>query len=276
MPIITLTTDYGTRDPYVAALKGVLITMAPSVSVMDLSHEIAPQDLMEAAFFLRNTYLYYPKDTIHIVVVDPGVGTARRAVALRANGHFFVGPDNGVFSLMLDGDPVDELVELNIPTFWRTPQPCDTFHGRDIFAPIAAALAQGVPLHQLGSPIDSLKPLYWALPIADPQGIRGWITHIDRFGNCISNIHQNLFLQHHQSRKPKCYVGSAIINRLHQTYGHVDSGEIVMLFGSHGFLEIAINEGRAAELLGIVKGTPLSLVFVEQKKHVPELEAVES
>ncbi|MBN8587972.1 MAG: SAM-dependent chlorinase/fluorinase [Rhodothermia bacterium] len=274
MPIITLTTDYGTRDPYVAALKGVLVSTSPNAHIHDLSHEISPQDLMEAAFFLRNAYPYFPEGSIHMVVVDPGVGTKRKAVAFRANGHFFIGPDNGIFSLMLDGVVPEELVELDRSEFWRTEQPANTFHGRDIFASVAAHLANGTDLACLGTALNALKPLYWALPIADQQGIRGWVTHIDRYGNCISNIHKSIYLQHHENRKPKCYVGSAIISGLKNTYGEVDSGDMLTLFGSHDFLEIAINEGRASDLLGIIKGTPISMVFVEQKKALTELEMV--
>lgn len=247
-------------------MKGVVLSRVPEARLVDVSHEVAPQDIMEAAFLLKNVYPYYPAGTIHVVVVDPGVGTGRKAVGMSYQGHYFIGPDNGLFSLILSGQKPDELVELNRPAFWRTPTPCDTFHGRDIFSPIAAHLAQGLALSELGTPIQDVKPLHWAYPIADDQGIRGWITHIDRFGNCISNIEGDLLTRSIAQRPVKCYVGSTILSRISRTYGEMESGEELALIGSHGFLEIAVNGGNAASLLGIGKGTLVSLVFSEQRK----------
>ena len=145
-PILTLTTDFGTRDAYVAAMKGVILRRCPDVRLVDVTHEVAPQEVLEAAFVLREAAPYYPAGTVHLAVVDPGVGTARRAVALRHGGHLFVGPDNGLFALLLDGACPDELVALDRPAFWRTSEPSATFHGRDVFAPVAAHLAAGRPL----------------------------------------------------------------------------------------------------------------------------------
>ncbi|GIV58991.1 MAG: hypothetical protein KatS3mg043_0080 [Rhodothermaceae bacterium] len=259
--LLTLTTDFGTRDAYVPAMKGTVLSINPSVTMVDITHEIAPQDVMEAAFVLRGAVPYFPDGTVHLVVVDPGVGTRRRAVALRKRGHWFVGADNGLFPLLLDGPP-DEAVELNRPAFWRTPSPSDTFHGRDIFAPVAAHLTAGRTLADVGTPIETLQPLHWALPLIDEEGIQGWVVHVDRFGNCITNIPRQAFEKARNGRAIKCFVGNTILQRLHRTYGEVASGEPLVLFGSSDFLEIAVNAGNAAELLGIRKGAPVNVVFV--------------
>lgn len=262
-PLITLTTDFGTQDAYVPAMKGVLLSICPAARLVDITHEIAPQDIMEAGFVLREAVPYFPDGTIHLVVIDPGVGTGRRPVALRHNGQCFVGPDNGIFSLLLGKEPPDALVELDRPDFWRTAEPSRTFHGRDIFAPAAAHLAGGCPLNELGSLLPELHTLHWALPIPDEEGIRGWVVHIDHFGNCITNIPAELFQEQRRERPVKCFVGNAVLRELQPTYGAVDEGDPLLLFGSSGFLEIAVNTGNAATLLDIRKGAPVNVVFVD-------------
>ncbi|PSQ78003.1 MAG: hypothetical protein BRD44_00115 [Bacteroidetes bacterium QS_7_67_15] len=258
---LTLTTDFGTQDAYVAAMKGVILQRCPEARLVDVTHEIAPQDVMEAAFVLRQAVPFFPPETVHLVVVDPGVGTERRPVALRAGDRFFVGPDNGLFSLVLGDDAPDAAVALDAPDCWRTPDPSTTFHGRDIFAPAAAHLAAGRSLADLGSPVDALEPLRWALPITDEQGIQGWTVHVDRFGNCITNIPLALFEKHRDGRAFKCYAGSTILNGLAATYGAVAEGEPLLLFGSSGFLEVAVSNGNAAKLLGIQQGDSIDIVF---------------
>ena len=262
-PILTLTTDFGTRDAYVAAMKGVILSRCPDVRLVDVTHQVAPQEVMEAAFVLRGAAEHFPDGTVHLVVVDPGVGTPRRAVALRYRDQLFVGPDNGVFALLLDQDLPGELVVLDRPAFWRVPEPSATFHGRDVFAPVAAHLAAGRHLADVGTPADKLASLHWALPITDEQGIRGWVVHIDRFGNCITNISRSLLRGRQNHRPIRCYAGSAALDGIRRTYGTVASGEPLALFGSDGFLEIAINAGNAAELLGIRKGAPVNLIFAD-------------
>ena len=261
---LTLTTDFGLRDAYVAAMKGVILGIAPDVRLVDLTHEIGAQDIMETAFFLKNAAFHFPDGTVHLVVVDPGVGSERRAVALRKDGHLFVGPDNGVFSLLLDGRPPDEIVELSRSDFWRHAKPSPTFHGRDIFAPVAAHLAAGVALDAVGPPLDKLQQLRWGLPIADAQGIRGWVVHVDHFGNCITNIPRPLVDEHAGTRPLKSYAGTTIFEGLHRTYSDVEQNQPLILFGSSGFLEIAVNGGNAADLLSIRRGDPVDLIFLER------------
>jgi len=262
--LITLTTDFGTQDGYVAAMKGVMLSATPTLRFVDLTHEVAPQDVMEAAFLLKTAAWEFPPGTVHLVVVDPGVGTDRRPVAIRAGGHYFVGPDNGLFSLLLDGDPIDAGVTLDPAQISPGERLSPTFHGRDLFAPAAARIAAGGALHELGAALDELTALHWALPIPDTEGIRGWVVHIDHFGNCITNIPRTLLEEQRHGRAVACYVGTGVVRGLQQTYGAVEKGEPLLVVGSSDFLEIAVNSGNAATMLNIRKGAPVNLVFKEQ------------
>lgn len=272
-PIITLTTDFGTEDAYVPAMKGTMLSIAPNARLVDITHEIHPQDVMESGFVLKSARPFFPEGTIHLVVVDPGVGTDRSPVALRSDDHWFVGPDNGVFPLVLDGPPPDEIVELDNSEMWRTSSPSNTFHGRDIFAPAAAHLAAGRSLEDLGSPLGTLEPLRWALPSIDTGTVQGWIVHVDHFGNCITNIRRSSIADalerdeetvHPGDLPPvKAYVGTTSLDSIHSTYGDVPEEDPVLLFGSTGFLEVGINGGSAAERLDIRKGDPIKISFSE-------------
>ena len=246
-------------------MKGVILGIHPEVRLVDISHAIAPQDVMEAAFVLRDAADYYPSGTVHLAVVDPGVGTRRRAVALRCEGHYFVGPDNGLFSLLLGERTPDEIVVLDRSEFWRTAEVSDSFHGRDIFAPVAGHISNGRPLSEMGSSIGSLAPMYWALPIVDDQGVQGWVVHVDHFGNCITNVSRQILEERRSGRPVKCFVGNAILQGISRTYGDLESGEPLMHFNSGDMLEIAVNSGNAAELLGIRKGASVNILFRDQR-----------
>ncbi len=264
--LLTITTDFGLRDAYVAAMKGTMLSICPDLRMVDVTHEIAPQDVMEAAFVLREALPHFPENTVHLVVVDPGVGTERRPVALRHDGQWFVGPDNGLFPLVFGEDdaPADAVV-LDRPEWWRTAGPSTTFHGRDIFAPAAAHLAAGRPLEVLGSSAGPLERLRWALPITDAQGIRGWVVHIDRFGNCITNVARTVIGRQRSGRPLKCIVGSSVLRGVRPTYGAAAKGEPLLLFGSSGFLEVAVRNGNAAEMMGIRKGASVDIIFEDGK-----------
>lgn len=246
-------------------MKGVMLDINRDLRLVDISHSISPQDIMEGAFILRNVASSFPDGTVHLAIVDPGVGTDRRPVALRYNNQFFVGPDNGLFSLVMAGSEADLIVELNLPQFWGHPEPSPTFNGRDLFAPVAARLASGLSLSSAGTPVPTLKTMHWALPIADDQGIQGWVVHVDRFGNCITNISKELFLEKQNDRSLKCYAGNGIIDSFSRTYGDVDAGDPTLLFNSSDILEIAIHRGSASELLDIRKGAPVNILFVDKK-----------
>ena len=236
MKRITLLTDFGTRDGYAAAMKGVIATIAPSAFVDDASHDIAPGDVLSAAQALTRYWHLYPTGTVHVVVVDPGVGTERAPIALAAGGHFFVGPDNGVFSFIED----DQIVRLTVPT-----DASNTFHGRDVFAPAAARLSNGEPLHSLGAPLDER----YILVKPEPEQGTGEVIAIDRFGNCITNLLQ-----------PGDVEINGVTIKFANTYGDVAEGDLVALINSDGLLEIAVRNGSAAETLKVSRGARARLV----------------
>jgi S-adenosyl-L-methionine hydrolase (adenosine-forming) len=256
-PIITLTTDFGQKDHYVSVMKAVMLGINPDLRFVDVSHEIPPQDVMAGAWVVRNASLYFPPGTVHLVVVDPGVGTDRKPVAIRINDQIFVGPDNGIFSLIADEFEY-QAWKLMEPEFWLN-NPSSTFHGRDIFAPAAAHLATGTRLQEMGEPITELVTYRWAVPISDKDGVQGWIIHIDRFGNLVSNIPAPMIEESIRQSRFRIYVGNTILDEISPTYAAVPEGEPVAYIGSSGHLEIAINKGNAMEMLGVQKGAQISI-----------------
>jgi len=254
-PIITLLTDFGTRDGYVAAMKGVILGICPDARIVDVTHEIAPQAVAEGAFVLSTVAPYHPAGTIHTVVVDPGVGSDRRSVAVRAGEQLFVAPDNGVLTWVLPPGADYEAVSLEEPTYWR-PIISHTFHGRDVYAPVAAHLAAGVPLGWLGPPVDDLVRL--ELPRAERHvdgAVAGAIIHVDHFGNLISNIPAAWITRLSEG---SVSVGEARIDGIIPTYAMAPSGGLLALVGgSHGYLEVAVRGGSAAARLGVGVGAPI-------------------
>jgi S-adenosylmethionine hydrolase len=257
--IITLTTDFGIEDAYVAAMKGVIIGINPRAIIVDISHSIDPRDVAQGAFVLSTAYPYFPDGTIHIVVVDPGVGSQRRSIILKTKRAVFVAPDNGVLSYVahhaslkgcrgstaLEELPAGlEAFEITNPGFWRHPV-SSTFHGRDIFAPIAAYISTGVPFEEFGRATDSIN----LFPIPQPEALEsgdliGHVLHIDRFGNIITDV------QREDISPEKFYleVAGRQIESLSQTYDEANG--LLALVGSSGYLEIALKNGSAARFLG--------------------------
>jgi len=250
--IITLLTDFGLRDPYVGMMHGVILSIAPSVRIVDLTHEIAPQDIFDAAYVLRSSYRYFPKGTVHVAVVDPGVGTSRKAVALRADGHFFVVPDNGVVSLVTAETPAAEMVELTERKYFLQDVSW-TFHGRDIFSPVAAHIANGVELGTFGESLEKMAKLDLPRPRQERGSVRGEVIHIDRFGNLITNISASDLMM---IRTNECEIQLADqkIHGIKQSCGAVGKGELLVLIGSSGLLEVSMNQGDAAASLKVGKG----------------------
>jgi S-adenosylmethionine hydrolase len=248
-PIITLLTDFGTRDAYVASLKGVILGLNPEVVLIDLAHDLPPQDIRAGAFVLATAAPYFPPGTIHLAVIDPGVGTPRRALAARSRGQFWVGPDNGLFTPVFHPSPDLAIVSLEKEAYWR-PQVSATFHGRDIFAPVAAHLSLGVDLAQFGPPVTDPVLLAWPAPVFTPGLVQGEIIHVDRFGNLVTNVAAAAFQSWLAGGDFRLRVGSLTITRLAPTYMAGDTGEFLALAGSHGYLEIACNQESAAHRLG--------------------------
>lgn len=257
--IITLTTDFGLQDYYVSAMKAVILGISPDVRMIDISHDIPPQDIMAGSWVVKNSTPLFPDGTIHLVVIDPGVGTEREPVALKVGNQYYVGPDNGIFSLLIE-DRDFEAVRLNNEKYWRE-GPSNTFHGRDIFAPVAAHISQGVPLDDLGEAINKLVTYRWASPIADKDGLQGWIIHIDKFGNLVTNLSESLINDTLDDSSVKIYIGNTILEDIVNTFGSVPEGEPAAYIGSSGMLEIGINKGSAEEMLGVQKGAQISLVL---------------
>jgi S-adenosylmethionine hydrolase len=247
--IITLTTDFGLSDPFVGIMKGVILGIAPQAQLVDITHDVRSYDILEAAFLIDSTYRYFPEGTIHIVIVDPGVGTARRPMAAAAKGHFFVAPDNGVLSLVLQAEAyriTNKSLFLNSVSH--------TFHGRDIFAPVAAHLARGAPIESVGPRIlDFIKK---TLPGPRPQGDRllGLVLRIDKFGNIITNLRL-----HHLGPDFTIRVAGLAITRLCSNFSEAEPGEFFAIEGSTGFIELALNQGSAANRLSVERGAEIEL-----------------
>jgi S-adenosylmethionine hydrolase len=262
--IVTLTTDFGLKDGNVGVMKGIIWNLAPRAHIADLSHQIGPQNIAEAALILARSAPYFPSDTVHIVVVDPGVGTSRRPIAARIGEQLFVGPDNGFLTLLLEPaeqpDLSAEFIHLDRPQFWL-PDVSHVFHGRDIFAPVGGHLASGTPLLALGSTISDLV----RLPLARPQpflgGYRGEVIHIDHFGNLSTNLrladldgHSSLTIQ----------IRGTEIPGLYHTFGELPPGSLMALIGSTGSLIISLVNGSAAHALGAQLGDPLTVTFLPE------------
>lgn len=252
-PIITLLTDFGTRDPFVGVMKGVLLSICPEARLVDLSHEVPPQSVVAGAYLLKTSIDYFPKGTVHLAVVDPGVGSSRKAVALKSKGHFFVGPDNGLFPAALKGWGIEQVVELTEKKF-QLANPSTTFHGRDIFAPAAAYLAKGVSFAKLGTKQNNWIWREIPKPFRTARGWSGQILWVDHFGNLITNLEGQ-----HIPKSFRLKVGKAVILNLATHYAQVKKGTVVALVGSSGNLEISVSGGDAAQKLGVGIGASVTL-----------------
>jgi hypothetical protein len=260
-PIVTLTTDFGIRDSYVGVMKGVILSICPTAHLVDITHAITPQNVVEAAFIVQSFVPYFPVGTVHLVVVDPGVGSPRRAIALTTPRARYVGPDNGVLGPVWQDartrwTPAEvRTVELTVPRFWR-PQVSTTFHGRDIFAPVAAHLAAGIPLRAFGPALDTIEVASLPEPVREPDGsLRGSIIYVDHFGNCVSNItvaHLDWLGPQHQELEVT--VGEHSVGTIQRTYADVAPGMPLALPGSNGRLELAVRNGHASQTLGVAAG----------------------
>jgi S-adenosyl-L-methionine hydrolase (adenosine-forming) len=256
---ITLTTDFGTHDWFVGTMKGVVLGINPRVTLVDLCHEIPSGDIRAGAFALRTSYRFFPAGTVHLVVVDPGVGSARKAIAVKTDRYCFIGPDNGVLSWALAQEKVIAVRELHNRAFFLQPV-SRTFHGRDVFAPTAAHVSRGVPLHKLGPVIRDFVRLPWPEVRQDKAHIRGEVAYVDRFGNAITNIDPPE-LELFGGAQIEVLRGTNRICRMAEFYGAVPPGKAVAVLGSSGFLEIAVNRGNASRELKLQVGT----IIVVQK-----------
>ena len=257
-PLITLTTDFGDASPYVAVMKGVILTIAPNACILDLTHRIRPQDLRHASYFLGTALPYFPPGTIHVAVIDPGVGSDRAALGVEVGGQILLGPDNGLFTNAIHRFGEPEVRTLTNRSLWRDTV-SDTFHGRDIFAPVAAHLARGVPFADIGP----IAPTWVTLPAHSAvrwhDRCEGEVQHVDDFGNLITNIPAEMV----KSLPVKVSLRGEAEHPLRwvKTYADAAPGDIVCLFSSDGFFEIAEVNGNAAQRLGLGVGRIIDLVF---------------
>jgi S-adenosylmethionine hydrolase len=241
---ITLTTDFGSRDWFVGTMKGVILGLAPRATIIDLTHEVTPGDIRAGAFALAASYAFFPRHTIHVAVVDPGVGTKRRAIAVETSNYIFVGPDNGLLSWALEKEKIRAIYSLENPAY-QLPQVSATFHGRDVFAPVAAHLSRHLPARKLGRILPDFVRLRWPEPEQTRHRIQGEVLYIDRFGNAVTNISDRTLSA--ISGKPAIFIGRKCACAIFPSYQSVAPGRPLAVVGSSGFLEIAVNGGSAAK-----------------------------
>jgi hypothetical protein len=280
-PIITLTTDFGSRDGFVAAMKGVILNICPDATLVDISHEVPPHDIAHGAFVLGSASQFFPQGTIHLAVVDPGVGSSRHPLLLVTHNGYFVGPDNGIFSYVVLADlqrfgmsvgelhgnlepmstiiiPVPQACEayiLNRADYWLD-EISSTFHGRDIFAPVAAHLARGIPSSTVGQELGEIKFLNIPQPVVHGDTIFGHVIFVDHFGNLITNIPTSFGIP----KDVEVNIARRTIAGLSQSYSDATLG-LLAIAGSHGYIEIAVRRGSAAQLLNAGVGTRLEVKF---------------
>ena len=255
-PLVTLTTDFGEGSTYTAQMKGAVLRVEPAAVLIDITHSIGPQDVHHAALVLDEVALRFPPDTIHVCVVDPGVGTQRKIVYARCGGQHFVAPDNGVLSLLARRAPVARLIRIESREFWQA-NVSATFHGRDIMAPVAGHLCRGVAPERLGSAHRRLVDLDWPEVQREGQALRGVVLLVDHFGNLITNITRSMLPRREDGRQLVVTCRDRSCDDWVDTYGERPAGTLVALVGSSDRLEIAICQGHAARKLGAVAGDPV-------------------
>jgi len=279
MAIVTLTTDFGLADGYVGAMKGVILNIAPDATLVDISHEIMPQDVRGGAFVLKSASPYFPPGAIHVAVVDPGVGSKRRALAVQTERAIFIGPDNGVLSWALERETVQAIIHVDRPDYWLG-EVSHTFHGRDIFAPVAAHLARGVPIHHVGTPVGDMLSLPLPHPSYDGSGtLHSEVIYIDRFGNLITGIELDPTAVCGDSvscrvvnlpadapdlcltSQARVEIAGRLIHTIVRSYADVASGNLLALVDSSGHLEIAVRNGNAATALKAHVGAPVRVIL---------------
>lgn len=258
MSVITLTTDFGSGSPYVATMKGVILAINPAATVVDLTHDIRPQDVRQGALILEDVTQWFPADTIHVVVVDPGVGTDRAICYARMGPQCYVAPDNGLLSRVARRQSPSMLIRLTEPAYWLQPVSA-TFHSRDIMAPVAAHLSLGLPPTRLGRPLERLADLDWPEPCRQPGRIDSQILMIDSFGNLVTNVTVDLLGDFLHDKRTEVTIQGRSIAGISQTYGDHPAGTLVALVGSRGRLEVAIVGGNAAAKLRAGVGTPVTI-----------------
>jgi hypothetical protein len=252
-PIITLLTDFGLKDPYVASMKGVILSINPRCTLVDITHQVSPHDIKEGAFILGQAYSTFPKGTIHLSVVDPGVGGPRKPILIVTQNYFFIGPDNGLFTIALRREKLQKVITLSKTKFFL-PEVRSTFHGRDLFAPVAAHLSSGIGPESFGRTIRSWNEIAFPYPAMSHGKLNGEVVHIDAFGNLVTNIDQRELLRFSKDRPFVTRIGRKNIPGLKKGYWEGKRNEPMALIGSGGLLEISVREGSAEKSLKMKEG----------------------
>ena len=264
--IITLTTDFGLSDPYVGMMKGVILSINPEARIIDISHQVKVGNIHHAASLIQEACVFFPKDTIHIGVVDPGVGSDRRPVLVKTEDHSFIGPDNGLFWPIIQSNEQVDIVHLTRDEYFLT-RVSHTFHGRDIFAPVAAHLSNNINPMKMGTVVTD--PVQLQLPMVQRHGeiLSGQIIRVDNFGNMITNIRKKDLDTHIGNDRPKITIGNLIVENVHETYAETEEGELLALIGSSKYLEIAVNLGRACDRLEMANDELVGMKVEVKKKE---------
>jgi S-adenosylmethionine hydrolase len=264
-PIITLTTDFGSNDHFVGAMKGVILDIVPEAQIVDICHSVQAFDVLDGALTISQAYSYFPTRTVHVVVVDPGVGTARRPIVASSDKYHFVAPDNGVLSLVYAREPRMHVRHITSEHYFLQPV-SNTFHARDIFSPVAAYLSKEVDSLKFGDEVEDFVRFSAPKPKAvDENRLRGVVLKIDRFGNIVTNItpQDAPMLFGAKAQTFKIVVGNREINEIRNAYAEGAPGEVIAVLGSMGFLEIAVNRGAAAQVTGAAKGSDVTIILGE-------------
>lgn len=271
-PLITLITDFGTADHFVGSMKGVILNINPQAEIVDICHEIAPYDIFDGAYTLAQSYYLFPRDSIHVVVVDPGVGSARRPVLARSLKYKFVAPDNGVLSLAYEREAGLEVRHITASHYFLSPL-SDTFHGRDVFAPVAAWLSRGMEADKFGDPVADF--VRFASPQPERLGedsLKGVVLKVDKFGNIITNLRPEDIAEPTAAtpRSLRIIINQHIITRMYKDYSRGKPSEPFAIVGSTGFIEISVNRGSAARMLNASRGTEVGVAVGESPPSAPE------
>lgn len=265
IPIITLTTDFGSADHYVSSIKAAILSVTTNVHLVDVTHDVPAHDVVAGGFTLRAAYPAFPPRTIHLVVVDPGVGTERRPIIVSADNHYFVGPDNGIFSGLYESDPAARIIHITAAHYLRE-NPSPTFHGRDVFSPVAAQMSRGLGMENFGDFIEDPVRVDLPRPKVTPEGhLKATVILIDRFGNAVTNVTRGALEALMQKLgRSRIHGGTprAAVTELRRTYADGPSGSVFFLFNSSDHLEIAASQGRASDLLGLKPGDAVEVNLV--------------
>ncbi|MCJ7498069.1 MAG: SAM-dependent chlorinase/fluorinase [candidate division Zixibacteria bacterium] len=258
--MITLTTDFGNAGSYVGAVKGVLLKINPRIIIVDITHEVSCFNILEGALVLSSYYRYFPKGTIHLVVVDPGVGGKRKGILIQTDNHYFIGPDNGLFSFIFEKEKIRDIFDLTNSKYFLN-KPSTTFQVRDIFAPVSAYLSLGVDPKEFGSVTKECYKLKFRKPVYKNDYITGEILYIDRFGNLVSNISSDLIKG---EKMIQIKIRKKKLGHLRNYYAEVKEGEVIVLIGSNNLLEIAVNQGSAQKILKAKTGDKITIEKIKK------------